>query len=141
MTLAFLTKSGELDMTYIFGLSIFFWVFNRVYSSYKIWEISSLDGITFVEEEIPTQEVRAVSLMEKAEKSRKWRVLRTLFNVEIFEILYTSHTLELKGKSAPQRMLDLNTAVFEAAPEVQSLFSIGKCVCFIYRVCMSGVTC
>ena len=114
-----LTKSGELDMTYIFGLSIFFWVFNRVYSSYKIWEISSLDGITFVEEEMPSQEVQGDSLMEKAEKARKCTALRTLFDVEIFEILYMSHTLGLKGKSAPQRMLDLNTAVFEAAPEVQ----------------------
>ena len=122
MIAIFLTKSGELDMTYIFGLSIFFWIFNRVYSSYKIWEISSLDGITFVEEEMPTQEPQEVqrdSLMEKAGKARKWRALRTLSDVEIFEILYMSHTLGLKGKSAPQRMLDLNTAVFEAAPEVQ----------------------
>ena len=87
-------------MTIFFALSVFFWIVTRIYSAVKIWD----------------------RFRKKAERARKWRVFRTLFDVEIFEILHLSHTLGLKGKSTPQRLLDLITAVFEAAPEVQSSF-------------------
>ena len=105
-------------MMIFFGLSIFFWVANRLVSSYKIWELSDLEGVEFAGDGMVG---RGEDFKRKAEVSRKWRVVRTLFDVEIFEILYLSHSLGLKGKSAPQRVFDLCTAVFEAAPEVQSL--------------------
>ena len=120
-------------MPIFFGLSIFFCVANRVYSAFKIWEVSSLEGVKFVGKQ-------GEDFRKKAEKARKWRVIWTLCDLEIFEILHLSHTLGLKGKSTPQRLLDLISAVFEAAPEVQSLeyldmftFSITVSVCVLSR--------
>ena len=71
-------------MTIFFVLSIFFWVVNRVYSAVKVWEISSLDGIKFLQEAGQDQ---VENIKEKALRARKWRALRTLCDVEIFEIL------------------------------------------------------
>ena len=126
--------SGDLNMMMFFGLSIFFWLANRLVSSYKIWGLSSLAGIEFAED---GRQDHGEDFKVTAERSRKWRVLRTLFAVEIFEILYLSHTFGLHGKSAPQRICDFTTAVFEAAPEVQSLF-LYKCIGFL---CLSQFVC
>ena len=102
-------------MTNMFAASIFFWALNRLYSAYKIWELTSLKGIEFKGE-------KAKEMREKAERKRKQRVIWTLCDVEIFEIVYLSHTLGITGKSAPQRLFDLITAVIEAGPEVQCIF-------------------
>ena len=48
-----------------------------------------------------------------------WRVLLQLLDLELFHILYLSHTVDLKGSSSPQRMLRVLEAVFEAAPQVK----------------------
>ena len=117
-------------MPILFCLSIFFWIANRIYSAVKIWEISSLEGVKFVEKQ-------ADDFREKAEKARKWRVIWTLCDLEVFEILHLSHTLGLNGKSTPQRLLDLISAVFESAPEVQSLF---QCV-NIFTFCITVSVC
>ena len=114
-------------MTIVFCLSIFFWIANRIYSAIQIWVISSLEGVKFVEK-------HGDDFRRKAEKARKWRVVWTLCDVEIFEILHLSHTLGLKGKSTPQRLLDLISAVFEAAPEVQPLFQCVNMLTFSIAV-------
>lgn len=47
-----------------------------------------------------------------------WRVLLQLLDLELFHILYVSIVVGLDKSSAPQRMLKVYEAVFEAAPQV-----------------------
>ena len=109
-------------MTNTFVLSIVFLVVYRVFSAYKVWQMSDVDDVKFVED-------KDGSVKKKATRKRWWRVLAQLWELEIFEILYLSDKYGLKGDSAPQRMLALIVAVVEAGPEVQSLF---QCVTVLY---------
>ena len=47
------------------------------------------------------------------------RVLWQLLDLELFHILYVNIIVGMTGSSAPQRMLKVYEAVFEAAPQVQ----------------------
>ena len=52
-------------------------------------------------------------------RCRRWlRVILQLFDFEILQILLLNHKTGLSGSSAPQRLLTLTIAIFEAVPEV-----------------------
>ena len=101
-------------MTKVFVASVFFMVFYRAFSAFKIWEISRLDDVDMAAVDDPER----CGLKESV--WRRWgRVfLQFPLDLGLFPILYLSHTVGLKGSSAPQRMLEVLIAVFEAAPEV-----------------------
>ena len=100
-------------MTKVFMASVFFMVFYRIFSAFKIWEISRTDDV----EMMSAGDLKRCGLKESVR--RRWgRVALQLLDLELFPILYLSHTVGLTGSSAPQRMLEVLVAVFEAAPEV-----------------------
>ena len=104
------------------NVTIVFLVVYRVFSAYKVWQLSDVDDVEFVRD-------KDGSVKKKTTRKRWWRVLAQLWELEIFEILYLSDKYGLKGDSAPQRMLALIVAVVEAGPEVQSL---SQCVNVLY---------
>ncbi len=100
-------------MTKVFAASIFFMTFFRVFSAYKIWDISSMKNVEMVGVGDPVQ-----CGLKKSAWRRIVRVVLQLLDLELFPIIYLSHTTGLTGSSAPQRMLEVLVAVLEAAPEV-----------------------
>ncbi len=97
----------------MFAAAIVFIVIFRVFSAYKIWNISSTDNVTLSGAGDP----KRCGLRESVRR-RLGRVVLQLMDLELLPILYLSHTAGLEGSSAPQRMLEVLVAVLEAAPEV-----------------------
>eukprot|EP01084_Bolivina_argentea_P250757 420300_1 len=81
---------GDLNIWWLFLLSIAAMFAYRSISSYTIWRITDGD----------------------------WkRVAMQFIDIELFEVLYISHRLKLKNESSPQRLLSVLEAIFEAAPQ------------------------
>eukprot|EP01084_Bolivina_argentea_P274724 468318_1 len=81
---------GDLNIWWLFILSVTAMLAYRLISSYTIWRITA----------------------------GNWkRVAMQLIDIELFEVLYISHRLKLKRESSPQRLLDVLEAIFEAAPQ------------------------
>ena len=87
----------------IFLYSVASMVLYRVIAAIKMWQITRIGAST---------------------ATRVRRVVLQLFDLELYEILYLSHTVGLKGSSAPQRLLQVLEAIFEAAPQVILSFSL-----------------
>ena len=90
-------------MMNIFYLSVASLVAYRVISAIKMWQISNLGVGT---------------------GTRVRRAVFQLFDLELYEILYLSHTMGLAGSSAPQRLLQILECIFESCPQVMVSVSI-----------------
>ena len=94
----------------VFMMSVLTMVLYRVIAAIKIWQITRIGA---------------------SAATRVRRVVLQLLDLELYEILYLSHTMGLKGSSAPQRLLQVLEAIFEAAPQV--ILSLSFCVILIFR--------
>merc|ERR1719242_1058650 len=98
---------SPLNMRFVFTASLFFMIAYRIFSAYKIWELTRLSDVKFVD--------------GNDGSNMKWkrirRVMLQLLDLEIFQILYLSHSVGLQGSSAPQRLIGLLVAVLDAGPE------------------------
>ena len=105
----FFAHSDQLDMWKVLAASIAALMAYRIVAAWKMWEITSLDGIDD-------------RMDQKAKDSYKWlrwrRVALQLLDLELYPILFLSHTVGFEGSSAPQRMLSLLEAVLESGPQV-----------------------
>eukprot|EP01084_Bolivina_argentea_P075110 136186_1 len=82
-------QCGDLNMWWLFILSVICMLAYRIISSFTIYRITK----------------------------SPLRVMLQFIDVELYHILYISHLLDLKGKSSPQRLISTIEAVFEAAPQ------------------------
>eukprot|EP01083_Nonionella_stella_P113005 332953_1 len=82
-------ECNDLNVPYIFALSITAMALYRIVSSVMVWRVT---------------------------RSFK-RVLLQFIDIELFQIVYISHRLGLKSKSSPQRMISALESVLEAAPQ------------------------
>eukprot|EP01084_Bolivina_argentea_P316853 549318_1 len=87
-------ECNGLNVWYLFGLAIGCMITYRIISSITVFRITR----------------------------SPLRVFLQFLDVELFQVLYVSHRLDLKHESSPQRLIKVLEAVFEAAP--QSLIQI-----------------
>lgn len=109
-------KLDGLNMWLLFWLSLTSVVFYRVVSTYKVWDLTRPGDGETAHDEIQNEWCGA---------NIWWRIYRCflqLFDLEIFDILYSSHVLGIRGSSSPQRLLAVLEAILEAAPQVWSIF-------------------
>eukprot|EP01083_Nonionella_stella_P163195 536347_1 len=82
-------QCGELNIWYIFGLSVSCMAVYRIVSGYIVYTLT-----------------------------KSWiRVCTQLVDLELFRVLYVSHKYKLSKKSSPQRLIGMLEVVFEAAPQ------------------------
>ena len=112
-------ESGGLNMTFFFWISISFMLVYRFFSCLQIWAISGVDADTVQFVGNNNQEQKQ-AITDMVSRTRCRRVLWQLLDLEMFDILYLSHTAGLKGSSSPQKSLKLLIAQVEASVEVES---------------------